>query len=152
MRKTAFLISAAVAATFALGATAQIKPDDAIEYRQGVYEVIGWNFKPMAAMVKGEVPYDKEAFAKRAANVAVMAPMALEGFTPGSNKGDKQKTQAKAAIWEKMDDFKAKMTKFTDESAKLAAISKTGTFDEIKKQFGATGAACKACHDDYKQK
>ena len=106
----------------------------------------------MAKMVKGEAPYDKEAFAKRAANVAIMAPMALEGFTPGSDKGDEQKTKAKPAIWQKMDDFKAKMTKFTDESAKLAAISKTGSFDDIKKQFGATGAACKACHDDYKQK
>ena len=152
MRQAAFLISAAVAATFAFSAAAQVKPDTAIEYRQSVYEVIGWNFKPMVAMVKGEAPYDKEAFAKRAANVAVMAPMALEGFTPGSDKGDKQKTKAKAAIWEKMDDFKAKMAKLTEESAKLAAISKTGTFDEIKKQFGVTGATCKACHDDYKQK
>ncbi len=152
MRKNVFLISAAVAATFTFGASAQVKADAAIEYRHSVFEVIGWNFKPMAAMVKGEAPYDKEAFAKRAANVATMAPMALEGFAPGTEKGDKEKTQAKPAIWEKMDDFKGKMSKLAEESTKLAAISKTGTFDEIKKQFGATGAACKACHDDYKQK
>jgi len=51
-----------------------------------------------------------------------------------------------------MDDFKAKMTKMNDEAAKLASIAKTGSLDDIKKQFGATGASCKACHDDYKAK
>ena len=150
MRKNVFFISAAVAATFVFGAVAQTKPEKSIEYRQGVYKVIGWNFGPMAGMMKGEIAYDKEAFAKRAANVAQMAPLAIEGFGPGADKG--AKTDAKAEIWTKMDDFKTKMTKFTDESAKLAAVSKTGSFDDIKKQFGATGATCKACHDDYKQK
>ena len=51
-----------------------------------------------------------------------------------------------------MDDFKSKMIKMHEETAKLAALAKTGNFDEIKKQFGATGATCKSCHDDYKTK
>jgi cytochrome c556 len=150
MRKAVFLIAAAVSATLVSGASAQMKPETPIEYRQGVYRVIGWNFGPMAAMVKGDVPYDKEAFAKRAANVATMAPMVLEGFGPGTDKG--APTKAKPEIWTKMDDFKSKLAKMNEEATKLAAISKTGSFDEIKKQFGATGASCKACHDDYKNK
>jgi cytochrome c556 len=150
MRKAAFLISAVISATFAFGASAQAKPEKSIEYRQGVYKVIGWNFGPMAGMMKGEIPYDKEAFAKRAAIVAQMGPLAIEGFGPGTDKG--AKTEAKAEIWTKMDDFKTKMTKMNEETVKLAAIAKTGSLDEIKKQFGATGASCKACHDDYKNK
>lgn len=150
MRKSLFLISAAVSAMLVGSVSAETKAEKSIEYRQGVYTVIGWNFGTMAAMVKGEVPYDKEAFAKRAANVATMAPMVLEGFGPGTDKG--APTKAKPEIWTKMDDFKSKLAKMNEEATKLAAISKTGSFDEIKKQFGATGASCKACHDDYKNK
>ena len=150
MRKGLFFIAAAVSAMLISGVSAQAKPEKSIEYRQGVYRVIGWNFGMMSAMVKGDVPYDKEVFAKRAANVAMMAPMVLEGFGPGTDKG--AKTEAKPEIWTKMDDFKSKLSKMNDEATKLAAISKTGSFDEIKKQFGATGASCKACHDEYKVK
>jgi cytochrome c556 len=150
MRKAAFLISAAVSALIATNVLAQAKPETSIKYRQGVYGIMGWNFGPMAAMVKGEKPYDKEAFAKHAANVAAVSPMALEGFGPGTDKG--AETKAKPEIWTKMDDFKSKMAKMNEETAKLASIAKTGSFDDIKKQFGATGGSCKACHDDYRNK
>lgn len=149
MRKSVITISALAASLLSSVAAAQAKPEDAIKYRQGVYRVIGWNFGPMAAMVKGEKPYDKEAFARHAATVDFVGRLAHEGFTPGSDKGD---TKAKPEAWSKPDDFKAKFTKLNEETAKLAAISKSGSFDEIKKQFGATGAACKACHDQYKNK
>lgn len=130
-------------------AHAQVKPDDAIKYRQSVYRVMAWNFGPMAAMAKGETPYNKEVFAKHAANVEFVSKLAIDGFLPGSDKGD---TKAKPEIWAKMDDFKGKMTKMNDEAAKLAQVAKSGSFDEIKRQFGATGGSCKACHDDYKSK
>ena len=32
------------------------KPEDAVRYRQSVYTVIGWHFKPIGAMMKGEIP------------------------------------------------------------------------------------------------
>ena len=150
MRKAAFFISAIISATLVGGVSAQAKPEDSIEYRQGAFEVMGWNFGKMAAMMRGTVPYDKEAFAKRADIVAHVAPLPIEGFGPGTDKG--APTRAKPEIWTKMDDFKTKMTKMNEETVKLAAIAKTGSLDEIKKQFGATGAACKACHDDYKAK
>ncbi len=150
MRKNAIVVLTAVSAMLAGSAIAGTQEEEAIAYRQGVYTVIGWNFKPMSKMVKGEAPYDKEGFAKRAAVVAQMAPLAHEGFGPGTDKG--APTKAKAEIWTKMDDFKGKMNKMNDETTKLAAMSKTGSFDEIKKQFGATAGTCKACHDDYKAK
>lgn len=151
MRKAALIATAAaVAALLAGGVSAQAKPEDSIAYRQGVYKIIGWNIGPMAAMMKGEKPYDKDTFAKHAANIAAVAPMALEGFGPGTDKG--APTKAKAEIWSKMDDFKSKMAKMNEEATKLAAVAKTGTQDDIKKQFGAMGGSCKACHDDYRNK
>lgn len=149
MRKTAILISTLVALMTAGGAAAQVKPEKAIEYRRGVMGAIGWHFGNMSAMVKGEKPYDKEDFARRAALVEQFAKAPLEGFTPGSDKGE---TKAKAEIWTKMDDFKSKLEKMQAETAKLAAVAKSGNMDDIKKQFGATGGSCKACHDDYKAK
>lgn len=142
-------LASAVATLLSTPASAQVKPEEVIKYRQGAYKVMGWNFGPMAAMVKGEKPYNKEDFARRADIVAYVGKLTMEGFTPGTDKGD---TKVKPEAFAKMDDFKAKMTKMNEETAKLAAVAKTGTFDEIKKQFGATGASCKACHDDYKSK
>lgn len=142
-----FVASATLAANTAF---AQAKPEDAIAYRQGAFKIIGWNFGPMAGMVQGRIPYDKDGFAKRAANVAAVAAMPFEGFGPGTDAG--APTKAKAEVWSKSADFKAKADKMVEETTKLAAIAKTGSLDDIKKQFGATGATCKACHDDYRNK
>ena len=65
----------------ALGA-AEVKPEDAVEYRQSVYTLIKWNFAPIGAMVKGQVPYDAAAVARHAAFLETLSKMPLEGFTP----------------------------------------------------------------------
>jgi cytochrome c556 len=150
MVKIAAAIFVATATLAASTAFAQARPEKAIEYRQGVYAIVGWNIGPMAGMMQGRIPYDKEGFAKRAANLAAVLPMAAEGFPAGSDKG--LPTQAKPEIWSNPAEFKAKMDKTVDEATKLATLAKTGSLDDIKKQFGAMGAACKACHDDFKAK
>ena len=150
MCKSVIAVSAILMALVTGSAAAHAKPEDVIKYRQAVYKVMGWNFAPMAAMVKGEKPYDKEAFVRHAMIVGQMSPLAVEGFATGSDKG--AETKAKPEIWTKSADFWEKMDKMVGETNKLAAIARTGSFDEIKKQFGATGGACKACHDDYRNK
>lgn len=150
MRKFVFAVSAIAMALVTGTAAAQAKPEDVIKYRQAVYKVMGWNFGPMAAMVKGEKPYDKDAFARHATILAQMSPLAMEGFAAGSDKG--AETKAKPEIWAKSADFKEKMDKMVGETKKLVAVAGTGSFDEIKKQFGATGSACKSCHDDFRNK
>jgi len=150
MRKQILAASAITLTLLANAAAAQAKPEDVIKYRQSVYKVIGWNFGPMAAMVKGEKPFDKEAFARNAMIVSQMAPLAMEGFAAGSDKG--ADTKAKPEIWTKSADFKEKMDKMVAETGKLATVTRAGSFDEIKKQFGTTGGTCKACHDDFKNK
>ena len=150
MRKSLVAVSAIALTLISVSVAAQAKPEDVIKYRQAVYKVMGWNFGPMAAMVKGEKPYDKEAFARHAAILNQMSPLAMEGFAASSDKG--AETKAKPEVWTKSVEFKEKMDKMVGETRKLAAIAGTGSFDEIKKQFGATGGACKACHDDFRNK
>jgi cytochrome c556 len=139
----------ACSALFAGSAFAQAKPEDAIKYRQGVYRVIGWNFGPMAAMAKGDRPYDAADFARHAEIVAYMSKLPLEGFVPGSENGE---TKAKPEIWLDMDDFKARLEKMQGEAAKLSEVARGGDFNAVKAQFGETGKACKACHDKFRNK
>ncbi len=145
----AALLLAVSGSLFAGTVRAESKEEWAQHYRQGVYEVMGWNFKPMADMVKGTKPYDAAKFARHAEIVAFMSKLPLEGFIPGSDKG---KTKAKPEIWQNMDDFKSKLEKMQGEVAKLAEVSKGTDFNAIKVQFGEAGKACKDCHDKYRKK
>ncbi|MDD2893478.1 MAG: cytochrome c [Halothiobacillaceae bacterium] len=124
--------------------------EKAIEYRQSVYTVVGWNFKPMGAMIKGEKPYNAAEFQRMAENVAFMSKLAAEGFIPGSDAkaGD---TEAKDDIWKKPEDFKAKMADFEKASAELAVVAKGGDLNAIKPVFGKAAETCKACHKAFRK-
>jgi cytochrome c556 len=135
--------------SFTASVFAQAKPEDAIKYRRGVFAVMGWNFGPMAAMAKGDRPFDAADFARRAEIVAYMSKLPLEGFIAGSETGE---TKAKPEIWLDQDDFKAKLEKMQAEAAKLAEVAKKGDPAASKAQLGETGKACKACHDKYRNK
>jgi cytochrome c556 len=148
-RILAALLLFACTPLFTAGAFAQAKPEDAIKYRRGVFAVMGWNFGPMAAMAKGDRPYDAADFARRAEIVAYMSKLPAEGFVEGSESGD---TKAKPEIWLEMDDFKTKLEKMQAEAAKLAEVAKKGDLAAAKAQLGETGKACKACHDKYRNK
>ncbi|MEO7431503.1 MAG: cytochrome c [Dokdonella sp.] len=143
-------LSLALAATFSAAfATAAVKPEAAINYRQSVYNVIGWNFGPLAQMMKGKTPWDAAEFARHADRIAFLAPQLLEGFPEGSDKG--AETEAKPEIWKHMDDFKVKMDDFVKQSRLLADVAKGGDEAKMKEQFKQTAGACKACHDKYRK-
>ena len=124
------------------------KTEDAIKYRQSVMSLIGTHFSRMGAVVKGEQPYNKEAFEKNAVLVESLYRLPLEAFmTPGSDKGSGMKADALT----QKDKF-SQMHKTTEaELAKLAAVAKGGDSNAIKPQFGAAGASCKACHDAFRK-
>lgn len=128
--------------------------ENAIGYRQGAMKMIGWHFGPMAAMIKGEIPFDAELFAANAQALSLLSQFPDQGFTPGSSLEDVVdiKTGAKADIWTNKEDFDAKMQAFRDEAAKLAEVSQAGDMEQSKTQLAELGKACKSCHDDYRQK
>jgi len=128
-----------------------VKPQKAIEYRQSVFEVMGWHFKTMGAMVKGEMPFNKEVFAKKAEIVAFMSPLPGEGFIKGTSSSEFTESKTKAILWEKMEDVKAKSQDSQKETKALAEIAKAGDEKAIKEQFGKAAKTCKACHDDYRE-
>jgi cytochrome c556 len=127
------------------------KPEEAVDYRQSVYTVIGWNFKPIGAMIKGEIPFDAAAVARHAQYVELMSKAALEGFPKGSGPDAVKDTEAKAEIWTNADKFETAMNNFQQEATKLAEVAKGGDETAIKAQFGKTAETCKACHKEFRK-
>ena len=142
------LIGCAAALLAAGSAVADDEKEDAVEYRQSVYEVIAWNFGPMVGMVKQEIPFDAEVFARNAKRMVVMVPMALEGFIPDSATED---STAKAEIWDRWDEFTAGLDKLATETDKLAMLAASSNdMAALGKQVGAVGKTCKGCHDEFR--
>ena len=146
--KLAPLVLILLAAGAGVSVAAQPKPEDVIHYRQSAMTLIGWNFGPLAAMVKGKIPFDAAEFSKRADRIESLAPQVLEGFATGSDKG--AETDAKAEIWTHFDDFQAKFDDLITETKALSDVAKSGDEAKLKEQFKKTAATCKACHDKYK--
>lgn len=144
--KAVFLM---VAMGVASATFAQVKPEDEIRYRQSVMNVIGRNFGGvLGAMAKGERPYDQAAAVKAATLVEMLSTLPANSFGPGTDKG--APTKADPKIWQEPEKFKVAYQKMLDQVAKLPAAARDP--NTLKAQVGETGKACKACHDDYRQK
>jgi cytochrome c556 len=148
MRK--HLLTSLVALSLAAPAMAADSPTErAIKYRQAAMTVVGSNFKPMGAMIKGEIPFDAAVFARHAEDLSAIAGVdILRGF-PEDSEG--KGSDAKPDIWLDWEDFKAKMEDMTRETAALAKVAAGSDKAAIKDQFGKTAKTCKACHKAYKE-
>jgi cytochrome c556 len=120
-------------------------------YRQSWFAMLAVNFGPMVSMVKGEIPWNEQQMAGYADQLAALTTLdVMRGFSEGSDKGT---TRAKPEIWENKADFQARMDDLDQEVDALQVVAQQGTDRKaIAAQVGATGKACKACHDEYKSK
>jgi cytochrome c556 len=125
------------------------KAEQALKYRKAVYQVMAWNFGPLAAMAQGKIPYDADQFQLRAERVAGIAPLLHEAYPP-ETKGIAN-TKLKAAMWDNRADFDAKLKDLESRSAALATTAKSRDFEKSKAAFFDTANACKACHDKYRE-
>ena len=143
------LASTATVLTISTGfAFAQFqKPEDAIKYRQSAFTVMANSFSKIGAVVKGEAPYNKDEVAKNAAIVAMISTLPWQAFGPGTEGG-----KAQSDIWSDNAKFKAASEKMQLAVVDLNKAAQSGDLDNIKKAFGATGATCKGCHDDFRKK
>jgi cytochrome c556 len=145
-----WVVVVAVVALFGGAALAQFaKTEDAVKYRQSAMFLIGQHFSRMGAVVKGEAPYDKEAFAANAALVDSLIKLPWDAFmVADSDRGTGMKPEALAQKDKFMELAKANRM----EVGKLAAVAKGGDLNAVKAQFGAASKTCKACHDPYRSK
>jgi cytochrome c556 len=140
---------------FASAASAQLKPEEMIQFRQAGYKTMAWNMGKIKA--QSELPADK--FDK---TLTLNAAKAIQGvansgmgalYGPGTDKavGD-VKTRVKPEFFDpaSKDELTKVATNFGREANKLADVAAGGDQKAIQAQFGELGKACKACHDKFR--
>lgn len=131
-------------------ASHMVKEEPRQSYRQSYFTLVAMNFGPIGAMVKGEMPWNDDMLKTFAGELAALGSMDVSrAFAPGSEQGT---TRAKPGIWENPDDFKAKLGDMQTAIGALQAAVDGGDKKAIAEATGATGKACKSCHDEYKAK
>jgi cytochrome c556 len=98
------------------------------------------------AMIKGERPFDAAKVQEIYAAFAEDAKQMPTLFPDCSKTG--AKTTAASAIWERMDDFKARIAKFADDIK--AAQGNTKDLDSLKANFNIIGKNCSNCHQTFR--
>lgn len=144
----------AVAALALLGTTSiqaeLFKPEDAVQYRQAIYQIFSAQSSVMGGMVRGDIPFDAEEVHKRATNIAKVAPMLGETYFSATRGVSGSKLQDRA--WNNMSDFQAKGQAFGKALGDLIEASAQPDFDQAKarQSIGALVQSCRSCHDDYR--
>lgn len=129
-------------------ALAPAKPEDAVRYRQSVLFVMNQHMGAMAAMVRGDRPFDQAAFLANASTVDTFAKLPWEAiYVPGADQG---KHRVKPEAFKEKDKILANAKRLQDSTAALVTAARSGDQAQIKTAFGGVGASCKNCHDSYR--
>lgn len=129
-----------------LGAGLAIAADGTHDSRSALMKKMGGAAGALAAIAKGEKPYDADAVKAALTTMSETAKVFPAQFGPGTETGD---PAASPKIWENMDDFKAKAAKLeSDANTVLAQLptDATGVGNALK----TLGADCGACHQAYR--
>lgn len=125
-------------------------PEEAIRYRKAVMTIIGKHFGNLAAVVKGQKPYEKDDVEHNAAVIRAMSDLSWQAvMEPGSEKGD---TTLTASAMQEKEKFMAIARQFEKATQKLADAAQSGNLKAVKAQFGEVAKSCKACHSKYRKK
>ena len=111
------------------------------------YEALGKNMKVLMDNMKAATP-DMAAVTAAAAEVKKTADIMGTWFPAGTGPETGIKTGAKANIWTDRATFDAAAVRLQTEATALAAVTDAAGF---KAQFPKTGAACKNCHDTFRE-
>lgn len=144
---------ALLATTLAGTALAQVKPEDAIKYRQSGYAFMAWNMGRIKMNVEGD-KFNKEEVLKAATAIQAIANSGMGAlYLPGTDKGKGwEETRAKANIWTEQEKLGKAAMAFNKEANELAKVAASGDAAAVGAQLGKLGGTCKGCHDDFKAK
>ncbi len=112
-------------------------------------EEIGDALKVISRQLKGDSP-DLAQVRQNAEIMATLAPQVPGWFPPGTGP-DVGKTEAKAEIWQKPEDFTAKARAFAEASTAFRAAAQGNDLAAMRAAQGNLGKSCKACHDPYRE-
>jgi cytochrome c556 len=139
---------AGVALALASAASAAADPEEVIKYRQGSMKALGGHMTALAQMVRGKVDYPAriEGHAQALAALSRDIP-AL--FPEGTDFGE---TDARSEVWKDRARFEKVAADADKAAAGLVAAVKAADKAAIGQAFQTVGDACKACHEDFREK
>ena len=105
--------------------------------------------KGLAGIAKGEKPYDAAAVTAALTTLAEVSKTFPDHFPAGSETG--MDSEAAPAIWQNMDDFKAKSAKLT-AAAEAQLASMPADQAGVGAAMQAVGATGGDCHQTYRLK
>jgi cytochrome c556 len=139
-----------VAGALLIGVSA-VMAQDAAKDAQATMKANGKNAGALAAMVKGEKPYDQAAvdaafaqFEETGKKLPTLFPASLKGV---KLEGD---YQTSPKIWEDKAGFDEHAASFSKTVAE--AKGKIKDLETLKANFGAVGKQCGGCHETYRVK
>lgn len=121
---------------------------DPIQARRAIMKANAEAARTAFGMAQGKVPYDA---AEAAAAMKTLQDDMAEFPTLFPDGSDKGNTHASPAIWQNMDDFKARAAKLAAD-AKVAEAAAPNGLDAFRATVGAIGQDCGACHELYRLK
>jgi len=147
------LILALLATTIAGSALAQVKPEDAIKYRQAGYAYMGWSMGKLKGMlVDNPAAFNKDQAVAAANTIQAIANSGMGAlYVPGSDKGvGFKETRVKSEFFADKEGVGKVAMAFNKEANELAKVAATGDAAALKAQFGKVGEACKGCHEKFR--
>ena len=111
-------------------------------------EDIGKNNKVLRRELTAGSP-DLAALRAATAVIARHSSEASHWFPAGTGP-ELGKTGARPEIWQKPQDFAAKLHNFQVAARGLDTAAKAGNVNAIKARYADIGGTCKACHDSYR--
>lgn len=139
-------------AMVAAPAPARVSPAKAkavMHERHEGMELVGKTNKILNRELKGTP--DMAVVRNAAATMNGLARKA-SGWFPAGTGPDVGKTGAKAEIWQKPEDFAAKVKAFQLAANNLNTAARGGNAAAIAAAHGELGKSCKSCHDSYRAK
>ena len=134
-----------------LGAGAVVAQQDVVKETQNVMKANGRNAGAMAAMVKGEKPYDQSTvnaalaqFEDTAKNLPTLFPASMKGL---KLEGDYDPSPK---IWEDKAGFESQIQSFAKVVAD--AKGKIKNLDTLKAELPVIGKQCGGCHETFRIK
>ena len=131
-------------------AVAQVKPEDAIKWRQSGYAFMAWNMSRIKANVDGT--YNKDEVIKAATAIQAIANSGMGAlYLPGTDKGKGWKdTRVKPELFTDKEGVGKVATNFVQQANEMAKVAAAGDAAAAKAQFGKLGESCKGCHDKFR--
>ena len=115
-------------------------------------QLYSFNLGGLAAMEKGEAPYDAKAAQNLANNLVALAKLESGAMWPQGSDAEALpgKTRALKLIWTTYPEVGDKQKSFV-AAAEAMAMAAGGGVDALKGAIGGVGKGCKGCHEKFRK-